>query len=390
MCSATAAPVSKHDGGTVYVLNGSNARSPGRRRPQAGDRSVVTADLGAGYQTSSSDDQRRADLRRQVRCPARHHGLGYAFQNAPLVTDDANGTIGITMAGYGSTNQGAVFHYEVAGSTAPRPTRPAPGDVPPRPAADGDAGRRRRSSTCRVMRRVPRVGFYLTGTTEVSSTSATFRSAVRPQHHAQPAGVGIATTTTRRLLAGSARRRDLCVRQCRDLRLAARHRGARHQRRRYRGHQRRNGYWVVASDGGIFTFGTRRSSARWGPAPERTHRGMARDPATGGYWEVASDGGIFTFDAPFLVPWATSTEPADRRHRCGSGWQWLLEVPPTAGSSPSARAPRSTARPAPSTRQPSSALRHAERRGLLLTAADGGVFAFAPLPSTARSRSGVV
>jgi len=42
---------------------------------------------------------------------------GYAFQNAPLVTDDANGTIGITMAGYGSTNQGAVFHYEVAGST---------------------------------------------------------------------------------------------------------------------------------------------------------------------------------------------------------------------------------------------------------------------------------
>ena len=27
--------------------------------------------------------------------------------------------------------------------------------------------------------------------------------------------------------------------------------------------------------------------------------GMAADPTTGGYWLVASDGGIFSFDAPF-------------------------------------------------------------------------------------------
>ncbi len=27
---------------------------------------------------------------------------------------------------------------------------------------------------------------------------------------------------------------------------------------------------------------------------------MAPDNATGGYWLVASDGGVFTFDAPFL------------------------------------------------------------------------------------------
>jgi hypothetical protein len=27
---------------------------------------------------------------------------------------------------------------------------------------------------------------------------------------------------------------------------------------------------------------------------------MATDPATGGYWLVASDGGIFAFEAPFL------------------------------------------------------------------------------------------
>ena len=28
--------------------------------------------------------------------------------------------------------------------------------------------------------------------------------------------------------------------------------------------------------------------------------GMAADPVTGGYWLVASDGGIFAFDAPYF------------------------------------------------------------------------------------------
>jgi len=28
--------------------------------------------------------------------------------------------------------------------------------------------------------------------------------------------------------------------------------------------------------------------------------GMAADPATGGYWLLASDGGIFGFGAPYL------------------------------------------------------------------------------------------
>jgi hypothetical protein len=27
---------------------------------------------------------------------------------------------------------------------------------------------------------------------------------------------------------------------------------------------------------------------------------MTADPSTGGYWLVASDGGIFAFDAPYL------------------------------------------------------------------------------------------
>ena len=38
------------------------------------------------------------------------------FQNSPLVTDDPNGEIGITVAGYDGTNRGEVRHYEIHGS----------------------------------------------------------------------------------------------------------------------------------------------------------------------------------------------------------------------------------------------------------------------------------
>ncbi len=43
-------------------------------------------------------------------------GPDLGFQNAPLVTDDPNGTIGITIAGYNGNNQGVVQHYEIPGS----------------------------------------------------------------------------------------------------------------------------------------------------------------------------------------------------------------------------------------------------------------------------------
>src|SRR5664280_474762 len=62
-----------------------------------------------------------------------------------------------------------------------------------------------------------------------------------------------------------------------------------------------HGYWMVASDGGIFTFG---DAAFYGS--QGGHRlnqpvvGMAATPDGHGYWMVASDGGIFTFgDAAF-------------------------------------------------------------------------------------------
>jgi hypothetical protein len=62
------------------------------------------------------------------------------------------------------------------------------------------------------------------------------------------------------------------------------------------------GYWLVASDGGIFSFG---DAAYFGSTGNihlnKPIVGMAATPDGGGYWLVASDGGIFTFgDAPYL------------------------------------------------------------------------------------------
>ena len=61
------------------------------------------------------------------------------------------------------------------------------------------------------------------------------------------------------------------------------------------------GYWLVASDGGIFTFGDAAFHGSMGGQPlNQPVVGMSTTPSGSGYWLVASDGGIFTFgDAPF-------------------------------------------------------------------------------------------
>jgi hypothetical protein len=60
-----------------------------------------------------------------------------------------------------------------------------------------------------------------------------------------------------------------------------------------------HGYWLTASDGGIFAFGD---------APFRGSTGGDRlaapivsmtSASTVGYWLAASDGGIFSFGVPF-------------------------------------------------------------------------------------------
>jgi sugar lactone lactonase YvrE len=61
------------------------------------------------------------------------------------------------------------------------------------------------------------------------------------------------------------------------------------------------GYWFVARDGGVFTYG---DGVFHGSVPALGIHvanivGMAADTATGGYWLVGSDGGVYAFGAPF-------------------------------------------------------------------------------------------
>ena len=61
------------------------------------------------------------------------------------------------------------------------------------------------------------------------------------------------------------------------------------------------GYWLVASDGGIFSYGDAQFYGSAGSLPlNKPIVGMAATPDGGGYWLVASDGGIFNYgDAKF-------------------------------------------------------------------------------------------
>jgi hypothetical protein len=99
------------------------------------------------------------------------------------------------------------------------------------------------------------------------------------------------------------------------------------------------GYWMVAGDGGIFSFGDARFHGSMGGRPlNRPIVSMAPDPDGSGYWLVASDGGIFAFDAPFY----------------GSTGAIRLNKPVTGMVT--------------------------SRAGYLMVAADGGVFAFGDVP----------
>ena len=61
-----------------------------------------------------------------------------------------------------------------------------------------------------------------------------------------------------------------------------------------------DGYWLVGSDGGIFSFGDAVFAGSTGSLQlNEPVVGIAPDPDGAGYWLVAADGGIFAFDADF-------------------------------------------------------------------------------------------
>ncbi len=73
----------------------------------------------------------------------------------------------------------------------------------------------------------------------------------------------------------------------------------------------RAGYWLVASDGGIFSFGDAQFYGSTGAITlNKPIVGIAPSPDGGGYWLAASDGGIFSFgDATYYGSAASPTTP---------------------------------------------------------------------------------
>ena len=140
------------------------------------------------------------------------------------------------------------------------------------------------------------------------------------------------------------------------------------------------GYWLVASDGGVFAYGSAGFFGSTGDiALNQPIVGMAQTPDDGGYWLVAADGGVFSFgDAAFygstgnialnqpIVGMAATQD--------GHGY-WLVARDGGVFSFGDAGFYGSTGNIA--LRQPIVSLsRTVDARGYWLVAQDGGVFAF--------------
>ena len=87
------------------------------------------------------------------------------------------------------------------------------------------------------------------------------------------------------------------------------------------------GYWLVAADGGVFSYGDARF---WGSAGSlRLNQpvvGMAATPSGRGYWLVAADGGVFSYGDSALLGFDRlhPPEPARGGHGRHALWPGLL------------------------------------------------------------------
>ncbi len=109
-----------------------------------------------------------------------------------------------------------------------------------------------------------------------------------------------------------------------------------------------HGYWLVGSDGGIFTFGSAQFQGSTGSLNlQRPVVGIAPTRNRTGYWLVAADGGMFAFNTGFY-----GSVPGLGFNPAGSGLAHSLNTPIVA------MVPSATG------------------HGYFMVASDGGVFAF--------------
>ena len=254
--------------GAVYVLNGSNG-SILWAAPTTGQvyGSPVTADLtGNGYQDVIVPTTVGIDIF-DGRSGAEVATLASvdAFQSSPLVTDDPDGHIGITGAGYNNTDSGTIVHWEIDGTNGSGASVYEHGAWPQfhhDPQLTGDAGTPA-PAPIEVPCNAPSGG--ANGYLLSASDGGVFDYGNIP-FCGSTGGIHLNKPVVSNALTSNG-----------------------------------GGYWEVASDGGIFNFGNATFFGSMGGKPlNRPIVGMAATPDGGGYWEVASDGGIFSFgDAKF-------------------------------------------------------------------------------------------
>jgi hypothetical protein len=248
-----------------------------------GTQDVIVATIGGlqilsptGQILTSVDDGVAADNEKAGVCAAvPSHQCVYGFQNTPLVTDDPDGQIGITVAGYSalpdSPNgdvQGMVQHFTVDGSNGS--------------LADAAGGWPQFHHDS-----------YLSGFTPTPSSPPTLSPCQRPP--AASDGYNLVASDGGIFSFGQAycgstgnlvlNKPVVGMAQAAD----------------------QGGYWLVASDGGVFSFGAKFYGSTGNIVLNKPIVGMAATPDGKGYWLVAADGGIFTFGDAHFYGAAAST-----------------------------------------------------------------------------------
>ena len=368
--------------GSVWVLNASdghpvwNASIIGR-----GLGSVTTADLfGTGHQdllvptTAGVEifDGVSGQLLAQLNAAGTDVNGVLGFINSPLVTDDADGNVGITVAGYTySTDQGVIEHFEIPASNGamaveagswpefhhdPQLTGfsgqpvPTPRCSVPSAAYDGydmvaedggifsfgnlpfcgSTGGMTLNAPIVGMAQAANTGGYWLAASDggvFAYNGAGFYGSMGGQHLNQPI-VGIAATSDGKgywLVAadggvftfGDAQywgSTGNLVLNSPVVAVAASPDGL--------------GYRLVGADGGVFTFGDAQFFGSAGSLKlNKPVIATANDLQTGGYWLVASDGGVFSYNAPFYGSMGGSFLAAPIVGMCGAnngqGYQFV-------------------------------------------------------------------